>query len=84
MIPDAETKNLSQCHSLHHKSLVDFSGNKPAVCVDKPSTNRIRNGTVCVTVKSKFIHVFNLTLDHEDARRTGGTAPHILIRTLSR
>ena len=84
MIPHAENKNLFQCHSLHHKSLLDFPGNKPAFCVDKPSTKRVRYGTACVTVKRKLILLFNLTLDHEDARRSGSTATHILTRAIRR
>jgi hypothetical protein len=70
MNPDAETIKIFQCNSLHHKPRVDFPRNKPPIFFDKPSTNRLRDGTVYVTVKSAFIPVFNLALDHEDALST--------------
>jgi hypothetical protein len=59
--------------SLPHIPL-DFPGNKPVFCVDKFSTNCLRDGTVCVTVASKFIPVFNLPVDHKGARGAGSTA----------
>jgi hypothetical protein len=44
--PKYPYKNLSQCHVLHHQSLVERPGNDPYLWSKRPVTNRLSYGTI--------------------------------------
>lgn len=44
--PKYSERNLSQCHSVYHKSHTGFTGNEPLLCHERPATNRLNHGSV--------------------------------------
>jgi hypothetical protein len=46
-LKDSE-KNLSQCHFVHHKSHVDYSGSERCLRGEKPVTNHLSYDTACL------------------------------------
>jgi hypothetical protein len=43
--PKNSEKNLSQCHFVHHKSLMEDPGANPGLFNERPATNRLSHGT---------------------------------------
>ena len=47
-------KNLSQCHSVHYKSNMDWHGIEPMpVHVERPVTNHVRMGSKCIACQRR-------------------------------
>jgi hypothetical protein len=45
--PNYWKKNLSLCHSVHHKSHMDWSGSNLVLRGERPATNSLSHGTAC-------------------------------------
>jgi hypothetical protein len=56
--PKDSEKILSQCHFLHHKSLMDCPGTIPGLHIKKPDTNRLSYGTVGIKLGPKIQYIF--------------------------